>query len=275
MFAARVLAKLRLVHPLLRVGRIAYLVPVGQLGEARYFPATCFHEIIPFCFDAWPNLWERFEALFRRHRVRIALFTARQSADHFRERLGIDAIWMPEACDPAIYRPDKPLVERSIDVLELGRKFDRYHDAITPVLAADGRIHLYEKVKGELIFSGREALTAGFADAKISVSFPSSMTHPQRSGKVETVTHRYFESIASKCLVVGHAPAELKDLFGYDPVVAADARDPAAQAREILACIGDFQALVDRNFRRLFEVGTWDVRVRSVVAELAARGYSF
>ena len=70
----------------------------------------------------------------------------------------------------------------------------------------------------------RMPLAAGFGDAKVSVCFPSSTTHPQRSGSVETATHRYFESFASRCIVVGRAPAELVDLFGYNPVVEADTR---------------------------------------------------
>jgi hypothetical protein len=269
----RATSRLRLARPILRFGRTAYLVPTGQLGEGRYVPVTYFNEVIPFYFDAWPNLWEPLAALLRRHRVRVAFFTARQTAAHFRETMGLDAIWMPEACDPAQYRPDKPLAARGTDVLELGRKYDRYHDAIAPALAADGRSHLFERVKGRMIFDTREAMIGGFADAKVSVCFPSSITHPERSGHVETVTHRYFESIASRCLILGHGPAELTDLFGYDPVVRADDRDPAGQLRDVLARVEDYQPLIDRNYRRLLEVGTWDVRMRAVLDELAKRGY--
>jgi hypothetical protein len=271
--AMRLTARLRLARPIWRRGQTAYLIPTGQVGEGRYVPVTFFNEVIPLYFDAWPNLWEPLGKVLRRHRVRVAFFTARQTVAHFRETLGLDAIWMPEACDPSQYRPDKPLADRSIDVLELGRKYDRYHDAIAPMLASDGRSHLFERVKGQLIFDTREAMIAGFADAKVSVCFPSSITHPERSGNVETVTHRYFESIASRCLIVGHGPAELTDVFGYDPVVRADDRDPAGQLRDVLRRIDEFQPLVDRNYRRLLEVGTWDVRMRGVLDELARRGY--
>src|SRR5829696_4499965 len=55
--AMRGAARLRLARPIFRFGRAAYLVPTGQLGEGRFVPATYFNEVVPFYFDAWPNLW--------------------------------------------------------------------------------------------------------------------------------------------------------------------------------------------------------------------------
>jgi hypothetical protein len=100
------------------------------------------------------------------------------------------------------------------------------------------------------------------------------MTHPQRSGDVETVTHRYFESMAAGCIIIGHAPRELVDLFGYNPVIEADVSDPAAQLEAILREPGAHAGLVERNRKRMMEVGTWDVRIRTILELLAARGYA-
>jgi hypothetical protein len=273
-FVGRALARLKLLRPLARVSRTAYLVPAGQASEARFFPVTYFHPVIPWVFDAWPNVWDRIEAILRRHRVRLAFFSARQSADHFRERLGIDSVWMPEACHPDFFDPAKPLRDRPTDVLELGRKHDAWHDAVTPLLAELGRTHLYERVRGQVIFPTDDDLRTGLNNARVSVCFPCSITHPARSGDVETVTLRYFESMAAKCLIVGHCPAELRDIFGFDPVIPADAADPAAQIRHILEHIDDYQGVVDRNHAAVLDRGTWDVRTRQLLAELAARGYA-
>jgi hypothetical protein len=272
-FVSRALAKLKLVRPVARRSHTAYLVPSGQASEARFFPVTYFHPIIPWIFDAWPNLWDRIEQILRRHRVRLAFFSSRQAADHFRRKLGIDAVWLPEACNPALFDPSKPLRDRPTDVLELGRKHDAYHEAVTPPLAELGKTHLYEKVKGQIIFPTEDDMRAGFDNAKVSVCFPSSITHPARSGHVETVTLRYFESMAAKCLIVGHCPAELRDVMGFDPVVAADTGDPAGQLRHILDHVDDYQSVVDRNYAALLERGVWDVRVRELLKELEARGY--
>jgi hypothetical protein len=126
-------------------------------------------------------------------------------------------------------------------------------------------VHLYEQEKGHIIFPTREALVKGLSDSKISVCFPSSLTHPQRSGDVETVTYRYFESMASGCLLWGKCPQELSDLFGYNPVIEADRRDPYGQLDEILQNSGKYSELVDRNYQRLLEVGTWRVRAAAML----------
>jgi spore maturation protein CgeB len=251
-----------------------FVVPVMQVTESRFFPVSYFHETIPYCFDCWDRLWPRFQRCFERNRCRIAFFSARQSADHFRTVLPqMECHWLPEACDPKDYSPHIPLAQRDIDVLELGRRYEDVHQKIVGPLAAAGRVHLYRKTTG-MIFPTFKELADGFARTKISVCFPGSMTHKQWAGNVETVTYRYFESMASKCIIYGHCPAELKDLFGYDPTVAADFDRPMEQIQNILANVDAYQPMVDRNYQRLLEVGTWDVRIREMTDILRRHGMS-
>jgi hypothetical protein len=44
-------------------------------------------------------------------------------------------------------------------------------------------------------------------------------------------------------------------------VVEVDLSDPAGQVMRVLAAIGDYQELVDRNYDALMELGTWDARI--------------
>ena len=86
---------------------------------------------------------------------------------------------------------------------------------------------LWVKAGHPVLFSSRHPdelkdLVAGLANSRVSICFPQSITNPERCGKVETVTLRYFESMASKCLIVGKCPLELRDLFGYNPVIEVD-----------------------------------------------------
>jgi hypothetical protein len=99
------------------------------------------------------------------------------------------------------------------------------------------------------------------------------MTDPVKAGGVETVTFRYFESIASCCLIVGHCPAELEDLFGYNPVIEADLQDPAGQLFDLLQNIDSYQGFVDKNRQRMLEVGSWDVRVETMLSTLSLSRY--
>jgi hypothetical protein len=271
---AKSLAKMRLVRNVRQRSGRAYFAPMMGLSEFRLVPVGYVHETIVYAFDCWPPDYDRWESFFRRHRVRLAFFSARASAVFFRGRVsGLEAIWVPEAVDSTVYDPGLDLVNRHRDVLELGRRDPSFHEAVTNTLRARLRSHSFEPQPGAIVFPTRSSLIRGLAETRISVCFPSSMTHPARSGTVETVTHRYFESMAARCLIVGHCPSELSDLFGYNPVIEVEQGRAASQLLEILANIQSYQGLVDRNRERLLEVGTWDARVRAIFAVLRDRGY--
>jgi len=263
--AARVLARLKLPRNLRR-GSGPVLVGMMGVSEFRVIPYAMWREIVPFCFDCWPKDYERWTSFFTRYRVRLAFFTARQSAEYFAERLPcMKCVWMPEATDPAQYDGSRTWAERDIDVLELGRKSDQFHESVVGRLAQEGRVHLYEKVKGQVVFPCKAEFFDGIARSKMLVCFPCSQTHPERSGTVETVTHRYFEGMASRCLLVGHGPQELVDLFGYNPVIEMQGGREAEQIEQILRDPESVAELVERNYRRLLEVGSWKKRAHETL----------
>lgn len=268
-YGAKVLRYGRLIRNLATLRGRAYLVTLPHISEFKLFPATYFHEIIPYAFDCWPYRYDEWERFFRRHDVKVAFFSARHSFAHFSERLkGTTCLWMPEACDAESYRPGKPLAERSVAVLEFGRRKQDYHDHIRPSLAAHG--HRHEFMAGE---ATRERLIELLADSKISICFPRTMTWTNFPAGMETLTVRYFEVMASGGLVVGRCPQELHDLFGYNPVIEADLERPCEQLESLLRSIGDYQPLVDRNYATLMRVGTWERRAAEILAVLRERGY--
>jgi hypothetical protein len=273
-FTARVLRRLHLIRNVARLSRHAYFAPIMQVSEQRLVPQCYWAETIVYCFDCWPAAYDRWETFFRRQKMKVAFISARQSAERMRQRVpGLEAIWMPEGIELARYVPDKPPASRSIDVLELGRRWGEYHDKIRDHCATRGYVHKYEKARGQWIFATEDDFYGGLADSKISVCFPSSITHSERAGDVETMTLRYLESIACRSLIVGHCPAELAELMGFDPVIRADMDDPGAQLDEILANVSAYEPLLDRNLQRLREVGTWDTRVGQMLDLLRERGY--
>ena len=271
-FFAKALSKLGLVWNARRFSFDPVFVVFMGFSESRTIPFSYWTEIFPYCFDCWPNEYERWRSFFKRHRVRLAFFSARQSAQHFAAEFPeMQAVWLPEATNPLDYCASKSLSDRDIDVLELGRKHDQFHFKIVDSLAGAGRRHLFERVKGEIIFPDRASLIEGMGRSKISICFPSSQTHPERSGSVETVTHRYFESMASKCLIVGHAPQELTDLFGYNPVIDVRWGSEFEQIESVLDNLSSFEDLVERNYHRLLEVGSWTSRVAKILDTLSAQ----
>ena len=222
---------------------------------------------VPFCWDVWEPAWDSWVAALARVRPPLVVTTARQSAEHLQHRLpACRVVHLPEATRIERYHPGPALTERGIDVLELGRRNDAWHAAVVQGAGRHGGRHLYEPAPGRLVFpGGEEEMLRGLADSKVSVCFPSSVTHPQRSGSVRTMTHRYLESIASRCVVLGEGPAELATLLGWDPVVAADPADPWGQLRSLLESIGSHQQRVDVARERLRAVGSWDTRAAQLI----------
>lgn len=242
---------------------------------ARLLPTGCWAELIPLCFDCWPKDYSQWERIFHNYRVRTAFFTARQSAEYFQRKMpDMVSSWLPEAADPAEYDGCIPLEQRTVDVLELGRRSDLYHLAVTDVLRAKRCRHLYVPDGARRMFLTREQLMETWRQTKISICFPKSFTDPERSGGVETVTFRYFESMSAKCLIVGRCPKELKDMFGFNPVVEADLTNCAGQLLSLLTDISSCQNMVEKNYHRLLEVGSWNARVQAMLALLRQQGYA-
>jgi hypothetical protein len=78
------------------------------------------------------------------------------------------------------------------------------------------------------------------------------------------MTMRYLQSIASKCLVVGHAPKEMVTVFGYNPVVEIDMRSPERQVLELLKHFDDYIPLIEKNYAILVEEHTWRKRWQQI-----------
>jgi hypothetical protein len=241
---------------------------VALMGDEEYcfFPYGCCFECIFYCFDCWPARYDWWQSFFTRYRARTAFFSAKSAATAFARRCpGMASFWLPEAVDPKEYMIGRKLRDRPIHVLELGRRHERIHQQLQPYLKTKRYVHLYEPLKGELVFSTKSAFIEGLSQSMISLCFPCSMTHPERSGNTETVTHRFFESIASKCLIVGHCPQELFELFGYNPVVALKPETCVEDIQRIIDNIDEFQDLVDKNYSVLLKKGTWDIRVTTML----------
>ena len=99
------------------------------------------------------------------------------------------------------------------------------------------------------------------------------MTQPEVAGDIETLTQRYWENMLSRIVMVGHAPKELVDLIGYNPVIDLDREHPNEQILDILAHISDCQPLVDRNRETALRLGEWTLRMKKVMEWLRGVGY--
>jgi hypothetical protein len=64
----------------------------------------------------------------------------------------------------------------------------------------------------------------------------------------------------AKCLIIGHAPTEMVDLFGYNPVLEIDTEEPCRQLSNVICRYDDFIPLIERNYQEVLKNHTWDRR---------------
>ncbi|HEX4639162.1 MAG TPA: hypothetical protein VH170_06730 [Chthoniobacterales bacterium] len=241
-----------LFHTLLRpfVSRIRINDVVVSIGLpyrhyffGKTFPYFTFGSKLRvlWTWDAWEPKLEKIAALAREARIDILLVSSLQSSELLRAKLQqvCEVHWLPEAVDVSEYRA-KAWNDREIDVLSFGRSLPRYKDAIR---GAKGLNCVLDKK-----FPTKEEFISALADSKISICFPKAVTDPDIAGRISTVTLRYLQSMAAKCLILGEAPAETQEMFGYDPIVPVDWRDPVGQLLHITSHPEEFASLIEKNF---------------------------
>lgn len=249
--------------------RLRFVEPVSLLFDT--FPDYARYEVVPMFWDCWPCYFEKTCEWLRKHGGRTAIFSSRQTAEMMQERFSgknkgwqrINVIWCPEAVDGDVYQKGKLLKDRTIDLLEFGRSNEKVLQ--TGALSLN---HVCTKQNGKFIYTN-EQLYQVMGDAKVTIALPRSMTQPEMAGDIETLTQRYWECMFSRMVMVGHAPQELVDFIGYNPVIELR-EDISAEAliRDVLEHIDDYQELVDKNLETAERLGSWDVRIKWLMEEL-------
>lgn len=195
-------------------------------------------------FDVWPNDFEFVAQIARGYGLSHLFLTSKEASEHLQLRLpGVSVDWFPEALVSDCFKP-KPLQDRTIDVMQMGRKYMAVHE---PIAALGGVNYVYEKVTGQIIYPQKQDLYDAMCNSKISICFTRSITHPEIAGDLATVTQRYLESMAAGCIVLGSVPAELLEMFPYPPMIEADVPNIADQVQSILSNVGEYEDLVTRN----------------------------
>lgn len=233
------------------------------------FPDYLFYEIIPVIWDCWPSFWETIEKFFRKHNVKTAFFTSSQTADHFKSVFPTCNIFhLPEGIDTQIYKPGKPLRERSIDYLEYGRC-----SCIVDSAKLDDSINVVSSRNELNGLATREDLVNALADSKITIAMTRLDNQPEIAEGIDTLTQRYWECMLSGVILLGRAPLELINFIGYDPTVKIELDNVNMQIKYILSHIENFQDLVDRNRSVALQKGNWSGRIKTIMQQLTLWGY--
>lgn len=249
------------------IAKLRFVEPVSINFDT--FPDYARYEIIPFIWDCWPRYFEKTCKWFKHHDVRTAIFTSSQTAEKMRERFPeMNILWCPEGIDTSLYSEGKELKNREIDILEFGRSNRKVFKAEMPSSIK----HVCTMQDGKYIFTNEE-LRQSMGDAKVTITLPRSITQPEVAGDIETLTQRYWECMLTRMVMVGHAPKELVDFIGYNPVIEIDTENPNGQINDILQHLADYRDLTNKNREVALQKGDWTARMQGVMDFLKGNGY--
>jgi hypothetical protein len=268
--AGRVLGRAGLLRRVRATGRIRVAALLGP-AERQLIPYGLRGRTAWYVWDCWPTAERRWASMFERWQPAFVFFTARAAAEYWGPRLPFArVVWSPEAVEPSVYPPGQRLVGRSVVLTEMGRRHPGFHVRAAEHMTRRNATHLFSTQEQRFLFPSRDSLAQGLADSVASVCYPGALSDPSgRTGPWETMTHRYLEAAATRTLIVGAIPSEMIDLFGFTPGLNINPDSPGEILDKLIDDPGQFQDLVDRTYRRLLEVGTWDVRVAQILSRIA------
>lgn len=233
------------------------------------FPDYMFYEIIPMFWDCWPNIYNKVCKFLSKHNVKTAIFTAEGCANYMRKEFPeMNILHLPEGVDTCNYGPGKLLKDRTVDLLEFGRDVKTaLHKEVPSCLN-----YLHSK-PGVYLFEKYEDFYDTMLNTKITIAYPRCTLQPEATGGLETLTQRYWEGMLTRMLMVGHAPKELVDIIGYNPVIELDSKHDVEQIIDILNNIDSYQSFVNKNREAALQYGDWNVRMRTLMNYLSDKGY--
>jgi len=228
-----------------------------------------FGALIPYAFfsrqnfiymhDVWPRFQYWIFPLLDLFNVKYVFFSAKQVwMDHIRKYPAsrCKSMWLPEGIDADEYT-SKPPHQKKIDVLEFGRRYESYHLLIKDELATQGKQHIFKRNGATMLFQHKTDLIAALSDAKIVICVPSDVTHPERAEYISSMTLRYLQAMASKCLIVGITPFDMHELFTYQAIIEIDMNNAAKQLLEILENYDTYLPLIEKNYLEVRKNHQW------------------
>jgi len=240
-----------------------------------YYSFNCDLRVL-WTYDVWEPKYKEVEQLVRKCKIQMLLLSSYQATEYFRKLCipDCEVHWLPETVNPNQYK-SKPWKERSINVLSFGRSFMKYHENIVEGCNSNKFNYQYQErnqtkdvavqgLKQKLQFPTWDSFVDGLADAQICICFPRCETHPQLAGNVSTLTTRYLQAMASKCLIIGSVPLDVKYLFDYSPIVEVDWNDPVGQIKHILQNPEEYEKLIQKNYEAVCDFFHHNNTIRNI-----------
>ena len=151
---------------------------------------------------------------------------------------------VPLAADTLRFTPYPTPPQRVIDVLSMGRRSERLHQALLRLAGERGLFYLHDTIPGTLLrpsdaVQHRNLLANMAKRSRFFVTYPAKFGEQENRGQSE-VGARYFEGIAAGTVLLGRAPSA--PAFRHDfpwPDAVVEVRPDGSDIADIVADLDD------------------------------------
>ncbi len=154
----------------------------------------------------------------------LVLFTFTK-LNAFKSHLGHRVAHMPFGIDTIKFCPCLQRSSRFIDVLSIGGKADKTHQALLRMAKDDGILYVYDTIKDLAVYDIEEhrlQLSNLVKRSRYFIVNPGSIDEPEKIGGQLEFGSRYFEGLAAGAILLGDRPRNNKEfdrIFNWSDAV--------------------------------------------------------
>ncbi len=176
--------------------------------------------------------------------------------------LGRPVHYLPMAADVARFAALAPAEPRPIDVLGIGRRQPRLHDALLEWSRKSSKLYLYDTLSGPLVLdprAHRENLADNYRRSSVAITHFAKFDQPEVITGLRELPGRIWEGLASGVVMVGAPPDETLQRHSVGDSVVIELPTDPHEAVELIDELhrGPVTAIRRRNIELALRRNDW------------------
>lgn len=227
------------------------------------------NKIALYVWDCWGPEYEKWEKVLKDLKPDYIFWSFKQNYLHFKD-IFENSFWVPQSANTYYFKDLG--IEKSRKFIQMGRVNKGMHEKILSYLKKNGLEdtddnYVYRRKEKEALFPVLEDLVKEINRTKYIVCIPKYFENPQKTGEVNAMTGRYYESIACKTLIIGKKPLIFDEMFPADGMIEfkEDLSDFDEKISELENNEEKYHQLVERNYEIFMKDHTWGNRLEMIL----------
>ena len=223
-----------------------------------------------YLFDTWEPNWTNMEKEMKHWKnINSIYFASMQTAQYFSTRLSFPVKWVPQAadCEEFIQNENTIYKQKLPIIFNIGRVNNNLKNFFKKFSSKYNYRFLIQKLPGELVAPNRLDYIRTLLQSSIILVHPQNIDSPEVTGKVSTLTARYYEAYNTGSVVCGIKPTsgEFDKVLKDYPFI--EYIDDESFEKAILESL-KYPEIWNQAKQRVRKEHTWEVRLSCLIKDL-------